>query len=34
MLTVKIDAWEGKTPKDIRIRLASKLSTITTSGTL
>lgn len=34
MLTVKIDAWEGKTPKDIRIRLASKLSTSLNPGTL
>ena len=27
MLMTKIEAWEGKTPKDIRIRSASKLST-------
>ena len=34
MLMIKIDAWEGKTPKDIRIRLASKLSTSLNTGTL
>ena len=34
MLMIKIDAWEGKTPEDVRIRLAFKLSTSLNTGTL